>query len=80
MRDSEFISASEGLGSWMEGGFHSLDWRPALRRRQAGNRAVGRVRRCCRRDAAIRRATWNQLPDAALQLATLGILAVREWS
>ena len=80
MRDSEFISASEGLGSWMEGGFSQFGlasgFAAAAGWKQGGSGGSAVV---AEEIAAIRSATWDQLPDADLQLATLRILAAREW-
>ncbi len=80
VRESEFIATSEGLGSWMEGGFSQFGlasgFAAAAGWKQGGSGGSAVV---AAEIAAIRSATWNQLLDADLQLATLRILAAREW-
>jgi len=80
VRDSEFITNSEGFGSWMEGGFSQFGlasgFAAAAGWKQGGSGGSAVV---AEEIAAIRSASWDQLLETDLQLAALRILAAREW-
>ncbi len=78
--DSQFITTSSGLGSYIQGGFSQFalasGYAAASGWKQGG---LGGPDVIAEEVAVIRSATWEQLLNADQRLVTLRILAAREW-
>jgi hypothetical protein len=78
--ESAFIARTDGLGSYVEGGFAQFGlasgFAAAAGWKQGGSGGPAVV---AEEIAAIRSAVWDQLLEDDLRLVTLRILAAREW-
>jgi len=78
--ESAFMATSDGLGSYIEGGFAQIGlaagFAAAAGWKQGGS---GGSTAIAEEIAAIRSATWDQLLEADQRLVTLRILAARDW-
>ena len=80
VRGSEFVPKSEGLGSYLQGGFAQFGlaagFAVAAGWKQGGS---GGAAVMAEEIAAIRSATWDRLRESDQRIVALRILAAREW-